>query len=80
MRPPPIGTPRRNCCLSGQDASDGAQALLARHLPDVIDELVEAVIDEGGSIDHVEADTKLKDYTSAATLRFPLPPMTSPGA
>lgn len=52
----------------------------ARHAPDIIDELVEAVIDEGGSIDHVEADTKLKDYTLAATLRFPLPPMTSPGA
>lgn len=47
-----------------------------RRAPDVIDELVEAVIAEGGSISHVEADTELKDHTVAATLRFPLPPMT----
>jgi len=45
-----------------------------RHTPDVINELVEAVIDEGGSIQHIEADTGLKQYTVAATLRFPLPP------
>jgi peptide chain release factor subunit 1 len=46
-----------------------------RHTPDVINELVEAVIDEGGSIHHIEADTGLKQYTVAATLRFPLPPI-----
>ena len=51
-----------------------------RRAPGVIDEPVEAVIDEGGSINHVKADTKLKDCALAATLRFPLPPMTSPGA
>jgi len=45
-----------------------------RPAPDVIDELVEAVIDEGGSIRHVEEDTDLKEYLVAAALRFPLPP------
>jgi peptide chain release factor subunit 1 len=57
------------CPLSGKPT---------RHTPDVIDELAEAVIDEGGSIKHVEADTKLTEYTVAAALRFPLPPLPSP--
>jgi peptide subunit release factor 1 (eRF1) len=48
-----------------------------RHTPDVIDELVQAVIDEGGSIEHVEADTPLKEQALAAALRFPLPPANS---
>jgi len=37
---------------------------------------VVAVIGEGGSVNHVKADTELTDYTLAATLRFPLAPMT----
>jgi hypothetical protein len=45
-----------------------------RRTPDVIDELVAVVIDEGGSTRHVEADTKLSEYLVAAELRFPLPP------
>jgi peptide subunit release factor 1 (eRF1) len=49
----------------------------ARHTSDVIGELIQAVIDEGGSIEHVEADTQLKEYTLAAALRFPLPPANS---
>jgi peptide chain release factor subunit 1 len=44
-----------------------------RRTPDVIDELVAAVIDEGGSARHVEADTKLSEYLVAAELRFQLP-------
>jgi len=44
----------------------------------VIDELVEAVMADGGSIEHVLADTTLKQHMVAASLRFPLPPM--PGA
>ncbi len=48
-----------------------------RHTPDVIDELVQAVIDEGGSIEHVEGDTPLKEHAVAAALRFPLPPADS---
>ncbi|HSZ48637.1 MAG TPA: hypothetical protein VK823_25095 [Streptosporangiaceae bacterium] len=47
---------------------------LAQHTPDVIDELVQAVVDEGGSIEHVDVDTPLKEHTLAAALRFPLPP------
>jgi peptide chain release factor subunit 1 len=45
-----------------------------RRTPDVIDELVVTVIDEGGSTRHIEADTKLSEYLVAADLRFPLPP------
>ena len=45
-----------------------------RRTPDVIDELVAVVIDEGGSARHVEPDTKLSEYLVAAELRFPLPP------
>jgi peptide subunit release factor 1 (eRF1) len=53
------------CPLSGKPT---------RPTPDVIDDLVQAVIDEGGSIEHVEADTPLQQHTLAAALRFPLPP------
>lgn len=45
-----------------------------RRTPDVIDELVASVIEEGGSVTHVEARTPLRDQVAAATLRFPLPP------
>jgi peptide chain release factor subunit 1 len=45
-----------------------------RLVPDVIEELVEAVIDEGGSIHHVPADTGLGERLVAASLRFQLPP------
>ena len=45
-----------------------------RRVPDIIDELIEVVIDEGGSIKHVGADTVLKEHLVAASLRFPLPP------
>jgi peptide chain release factor subunit 1 len=51
----------------------------ARHAPDVIDELGQAVIDEGGSIKHVKAATELVDYVVAAHLRFPLPPASPAG-
>jgi hypothetical protein len=45
-----------------------------RRATDIVDELVEVVIDEGGSIEHICADTALKEYVVAASLRFPLPP------
>jgi peptide chain release factor subunit 1 len=45
-----------------------------RHTPDVIDELVEAVIDDGGSIHHVPADAGLGRRLVAAALHFELPP------
>jgi peptide chain release factor subunit 1 len=46
----------------------------ARETPDVIDEMVVAVIDEGGSIRHIEADTALREHLVGAVQRFPLPP------
>jgi peptide chain release factor subunit 1 len=45
-----------------------------RRTPDVLDELVQSVIDEGGGVEHVTADTALREHDTAATLRFPLPP------
>ena len=45
-----------------------------RHVPDVIDELVQMIIDDGSSVEHVAADTALKRHLTGATLRFPLPP------
>jgi peptide chain release factor subunit 1 len=45
-----------------------------RQTPDVINELVLAVIDEGGSVKHIEADTPLREHGVAAEIRFPLPP------
>jgi hypothetical protein len=45
-----------------------------RRAADIVDELVQVVIDEGGSIEHVRADTALKEYLVAASLRFALPP------
>jgi hypothetical protein len=45
-----------------------------RRVPDIVDELVQVVIDEGGSIEHVCADTALKEFSVAAFLRFALPP------
>jgi peptide chain release factor subunit 1 len=45
-----------------------------RDAPDVIDELIEAVIDESGSIRPVRSETGLEDALLAATLRFSPPP------
>jgi peptide chain release factor subunit 1 len=46
-----------------------------RQVPDVVDELVEAVIEEGGAVAHIGADdTPLHDHGTAAALRFVLPP------
>ena len=50
-----------------------------RSTPDVIDELVQAVADEGGSIRHIRAETELSDVPTAAELRFPLPPRPAEG-
>jgi peptide chain release factor subunit 1 len=44
-----------------------------RATPDVIDDLVETVIDEGGAIEHVHGETELAEKLVAALLRFPLP-------
>jgi peptide chain release factor subunit 1 len=45
-----------------------------RQTSDVLDELVQAVIDESGTVEHVVADTPLTEHVVIASLRFPLPP------
>ncbi|RCG29073.1 hypothetical protein DQ384_22305 [Sphaerisporangium album] len=68
------------CDESGWLATSGDTCPLCgratRRTPDVIDELAQAVIDESGSVEHVLADTQLKDHGVAAALRFPLPRRT----
>jgi hypothetical protein len=44
-----------------------------RPTPDVIDELGEAVLDEGGSVRTVRAETQLGELLTACSLRFELP-------
>jgi peptide subunit release factor 1 (eRF1) len=69
------GTVCGNCGwlgLGGEGCPVCGSAL--RHTPDVIDELVQAVIDESGTVEHVQADTRLREHVVAAVLRFPLPP------
>ena len=44
-----------------------------RPTPDVIDELAERVVDEGGMVKHVMVQTELEPHRVAAVLRFPLP-------
>lgn len=66
------------CDESGWLAESGDTCIICgqptRRTDDVIDELAEAVIDTGGTVEHVIADTPLRDHVAAADLRFPLPP------
>jgi hypothetical protein len=45
-----------------------------REVPDVIDELAETVIDDGGEVRHVDTETELRTQQAGALLRFGLPP------
>ena len=45
------------------------------YTPEVIEELAEAVVEEGGSVSRIADDDRLAEHTVAAALRFPLPPM-----
>jgi Bacterial archaeo-eukaryotic release factor family 10 len=66
------------CDESGWLAESGDTCIICgqptRKTVDVIDELAQAVIDNGGTVEHVIADTPLRDYVAAADLRYPLPP------
>ena len=66
------------CDESGWLAESGDRCPICgrptRRTDDVLDELAEAVIDAGGTVEHVAADTPLKEDITAARLRFPLPP------
>lgn len=59
-----LGRDAETCPVSGDDT---------RQAQDVIDELAASVIDRGGSVEHVFADTPLREHGMAAALRFPLP-------
>jgi peptide chain release factor subunit 1 len=56
--------------LSGDDCPVCGHPL--RETPDVIDDMAAAVVDAGGRVEHVHADTALADARVAAWLRFPL--------
>ena len=66
------------CEADGYLTVEGAKCPICgralRRTPDVLDELVQSVIDEGGGVEHVTADTALREHVTAAMLRFPLPP------
>ncbi|HKX14584.1 MAG TPA: hypothetical protein VJN19_05285 [Propionibacteriaceae bacterium] len=66
------------CDESGWLAESGDTCIICgqptRKTDDVIDELAQAVIDTAGTVEHVLADTPLRDHLAAADLRFPLPP------
>ncbi|MGW7489651.1 baeRF10 domain-containing protein [Streptomyces sp. NPDC054786] len=45
-----------------------------REVPDIIDELAESVIDDGGEVRHIAPETELRTHQVGALLRFELPP------
>lgn len=51
-----------------------------RSTPDVVDDMVAAVIDEGGSVKHIDTATALAEHGAGAMLRFPLPPRPGTGS
>ena len=67
----------RVCDNCGYLGLDGAECPVCgrplRETPDVIDEMAVAVIDAGGQVEHVYAETELAPYIVAAFLRFPVP-------
>ncbi|MGH9231811.1 MAG: hypothetical protein ACRD0R_00520 [Acidimicrobiales bacterium] len=44
-----------------------------RPTPDVVDDVATRVLDSGGRVEHVHADTPLRAHAVAALLRFPVP-------
>ena len=44
-----------------------------RATDDVLDELADAVVEEGGKVHHVRAETELRELIVACSLRFQLP-------
>ncbi len=60
-----LGTGGDTCPMCGTEPQE---------VPDVLDELVAAVLDSGGRILQVRAETPLREKLVAARLRFPPPP------
>jgi Bacterial archaeo-eukaryotic release factor family 10 len=73
-----VSMPGVVCDRSGWLALSGETCPLCgeptRTTGDVIDDLVEAVINDGGSVEHVATDTYLRPHVAGALLRFPLLP------
>lgn len=69
--------PGRVCDNCGWLGLEGAECPVCgqrvRETPDVIDEMVAAVIDASGRVEHVYAETPLAQHLVAAFLRFPVP-------
>jgi Bacterial archaeo-eukaryotic release factor family 10 len=67
------------CDESGWLAETGDTCIICgqptRKTDDVIGELAQVVIDTGGTVVHILADTPLRDHLAAADLRYPSPPM-----
>lgn len=59
-----LGLDGKSCPVCGE---------ATRSTPDVIDELIEVTIDEGGAVEHVFAHTPLETHKVGALLRFPTP-------
>ncbi|HWF24474.1 MAG TPA: hypothetical protein VG275_03445 [Solirubrobacteraceae bacterium] len=66
------------CDESGWFARSGTVCPLCRSqtraTEDIIEEVVEAVIADGGSVRHIREETQLRQRLMGARLRFPLPP------
>lgn len=65
------------CDRDGLLARTGEQCPLCqdalREVPDVIEELVKTVIEDGGEVRHIETETDLHTHLTGALLRFELP-------
>jgi hypothetical protein len=74
---PDVSVPGRACDNCGWLGLEGDECPLDGHptraVPDVIDEMASRVFDSSGHVEHVYADTELRDQPVAALLRFPLP-------
>jgi peptide chain release factor subunit 1 len=68
----------RGCDSCGWLGLDGGTCpvcgVATREHTDVVDELAQRVIDEGGSVAHIAAETPLREALVAAALRFQPPP------
>jgi peptide chain release factor subunit 1 len=66
------------CDRDGLLAASGVHCPLCadalREVPDVIDELVKTVVEDGGEVRHIEVESDLRTHLTGALLRFELPP------
>jgi peptide chain release factor subunit 1 len=75
--------PGRVCDNCGWLGLDGEECPVCgratRATPDVIDEMAETVIETSGLVEHVYADTPLREELVAALLRFPVRKLVATG-